>query len=457
MRTVTGASGLVVVVGLAGLVGSCGSSSSSPGSQFCQSWASAFCQKLYACTPVDQRDANFLGGSSQSQCTSIWTQTCADPPPQGATFDVNCSGGAHVDTAAKTACLNELSTISCDDFNSPTYVSVCDQVCGSSGSGGTGGTGGTGSGGAAGDPHAFCEALNGKTCELAFACTATSSMDATFAAIYGTSLGECQGSKTSARCANATCMPSYDPISGNSCIQIFSLYTCADIVNNLPADCAVACPVAGNADGGVDAAAGAGGGTGGSSGGAGGGSGGKGGGSGGAGGGVGGVGGKGGSGGASGSGGTSPGSNLIINGDFSNGLTEWGITLQAGSLTNSGVVSGQLCVTLGAYTTVTLGWPSDTSTVFSLPSGGTYQLSYQARTTIGLAGFEIQVGQGVAPYTQIDFMTQADVPGSQLDTFTHTFSPALAEPQGGFAFNAISGAASGTVLCVDNVSLTAVN
>jgi hypothetical protein len=50
--------------------------------------------------------------------------------------------------------MNELSTITCDDFNSPTYVSVCDQVCGGSQSGGTGGvgggTGGTSTGGTGG-------------------------------------------------------------------------------------------------------------------------------------------------------------------------------------------------------------------------------------------------------------------------------------------------------------------
>jgi hypothetical protein len=151
------------------------------------------------------------------------------------------------------------------------------------------------------------------------------------------------------------------------------------------------------------------------------------------------------------------GQNLIVNGDFSNSVTDWKIVLDAGSLTNSGILNGQLCVTFGAYTTVTLGWPSDTTTVFALQVGTTYQLSYQADTTMGLAGFEAQVGQGVAPYTQIDFMTQADVPGSHLDTFTHTFTPSVAEPQGGFAFNIVSGASAGTVVCVDNVSLTAVN
>ena len=416
-----------VVVGLLCGAAGCGGSSS-PGAQFCQSWAAAFCQKLYACTPADQRGADFLGGSSQTQCTSIWTHACADPPPQGVTFDVNCSGGRHVNTAAKTACLNELSTISCDTFNSPTYASVCNQVCaGASQSGGTGGA--DGGGGGPTDPGSFCQALNKKACALAFQCTPLSSMDSTFTAIYGSSLSECQGSKVSALCQDATCMPSYDPVAGKSCVDIFSLYSCADIANNLPADCTLACPIAGNGspDGGVDAAGG-----------------------------TGGVGGRGGSGGG-GTGGTGPGPNLILNGDFSQDITYWGITLDAGSLGNSGVTNGELCVTLGAYTTVTIGWPKDLSKVFSLRTGVTYQLSYQAQTTMGLAQFEAQVGQGVPPYAQIDFMTTADVPGSQLLSFAHTFSITTPEPQGGFAFNIISGPASPTTVCMAHISLVALN
>jgi hypothetical protein len=322
------------IVVMAGLLSGCGGGgvSGSPGAQFCQSWADAFCQKLYACTPVDQRGADFLGGSSQSQCTSVWTHACTDPPPQGVTFDVNCSGSAHVNSAAKTSCLNELSTISCDNFNSPTYVSVCDQVCGgtSDDAGAEGGAGGGADAGAGGS--------NG-------------------------------------------------------------------------------------ADSGVDAAGGAGGGTGGTG----------------------------------GTGGASTGPNLIVNGDFSSDITDWKITQDAGSVTNGGVTNGQLCVTLGAYTTVTIGWPSDISTVFSLQTGVTYQLSYQARTTGGLPQFEVQVGQGVPPYTQIDFMSTADVPGSQILTFTHGFVLSTPEPQGGMAFNIISGPTSATTVCVAHISLVALN
>jgi hypothetical protein len=145
----------VFLVGLMAGAWSCGGGSSSPGSEFCQSWATGFCQKLYDCTPADQRGADFLGGPSQSTCVQGWAATCSNPQ-NGQSFDVNCSNGAHVNTAAKSLCLNELSTITCDQFNSPDYMSVCTQVCGSSqtgtggtgvGGAGTGGTGATGTGG----------------------------------------------------------------------------------------------------------------------------------------------------------------------------------------------------------------------------------------------------------------------------------------------------------------------
>jgi hypothetical protein len=156
MKTWRFGCGALLALAAAGFAAaSCGGGSSA-GAQFCQQWATEFCQRLYDCTPVDQRGTNFAGGSSQSQCVQGWTATCADPPPSGETFDVNCSGGVHVNTAAESACMSELSTITCDEFTSPTYVSVCNQVCqkgsgtgsggSSSGTGGGGGMGGSGTG-----------------------------------------------------------------------------------------------------------------------------------------------------------------------------------------------------------------------------------------------------------------------------------------------------------------------
>jgi hypothetical protein len=459
---------LGIVVGLAGLVADCGGGSASPGAQFCQSWASAFCQKLYACTPADMRGADFLGGSSEAQCTEIWNQSCVATPPPGTTFDVNCSGGAQVNAAAKTACLNELSSISCDDFTAPTYQSVCDQVCtekdgGAAGAGGPGTAGTTGSGGTAGtggalggtdagpptDPLTFCEALNRQTCELAFNCVPAASMDATFTGTFGSSVAECQGSKTQALCANATCMPSYDPTAGSSCIAIYALYTCADVANGLPADCTQACPIAGNGGSGGGAGASGGGGTGGTVGGQAG--------TGGASGGHAGTAGTSGGGGAGGTGGGSPGANIIANGDFSNGLTGWGLVVDAGTLAGQMITNGQLCMTLGTYTTVTLGFPSDLSGAFVLTGGVNYQISYQASTTVSVGKLEVKLGSDLPPYTQTEFLTDADVPGSAPLTFTHQFSVATTDPQAGLAFNIVSGPSISTTVCVSNVSLVAMD
>jgi hypothetical protein len=469
-----GSWGIVVgLASLAGLIADCGGGAS-PGAQFCQSWASAFCQKVYACTPADMRGTDFLGGSSESQCTSIWNQSCAAAPPADTTFDVNCSGGAQVNAAAKTACLNELSSISCDDFTAPTYQSVCDQVCGqgtggaagatgpgSAGNSGDGGTAGAaGASGAAGtsggidagaptDPLKFCELLNEQTCALAFNCVPAASRDSTFVGTFGSSVAECQGSKTQALCANATCMPSYDPTAGASCIAIYALYTCADVANGLPADCMQACQIAGNGGSGGAAGTSGGAGIGGTAGGQAG--------TGGASGGHPGTAGTSGSAGAGGAGGVSPGANIITNGDFSNGLIGWGLTTDTGTLAGQMISNGQLCMTLGTYTTVTLGFPGDLSGAFALTGGVSYQISYQASTTVSVGKLEVKLGSDLPPYTQTEFLTDADVPGSAPLTFTHQFSVATTDPQAGLAFNIVSGPSISTTVCVANVSLVALN
>jgi hypothetical protein len=127
----------------------CGGGSGGAGSQFCGEWATAFCRKVWACTADPA--SNPFAGSSEAECTRGYAALCAQPQPAGQTFDVNCVG-KQVNQAAKTSCLNKLSTVSCDDFNSATYDDDCDLVCtaggtGGTGGGGTGGTGGTSGGG----------------------------------------------------------------------------------------------------------------------------------------------------------------------------------------------------------------------------------------------------------------------------------------------------------------------
>jgi hypothetical protein len=319
-------------------------------------------------------------------------------------------------------CLDELSTITCDDFNSPTYVSVCKQVCGG-GSAGAGGIGGSGGAGGAGgrapippptDATTFCHDIQRVTCELYFGCTPPDMRNATFVDLFGSTVDECEGPKA-ASCANY-CRAPYDVTVGTDCIDKFAAFTCDDLTSKLlPDSCSSICPDPTGSGGG----GGAGGGAGGS-----------------------------GGGGASG--------NLIVNGDFSNGQTDWGVTVQAGGLASQiYVITGQLCFSLAANTTVTIGWPTDPSTAFAIRSGVKYQLSYDASTVVQLTSFEAKVGQAVPPYTGTDYRVNETVFTGSAQTFTHTFTAAADDLQAGLAFNVVS--ATGTNLCLGAVSLGIVN
>jgi pilus assembly protein FimV len=151
----------------------------------------------------------------------------------------------------------------------------------------------------------------------------------------------------------------------------------------------------------------------------------------------------------------SSGSNLVINGDFSMGMTDWAIP--DGTPTNPGVTNGQFCLTLGTSVgEVIVGW-GDTSTFFAVNTGTNYTLSYQASSTGALSKFEAHVGQVGAPYG-IDYTTNNngsnDTPGAGLTTFTHNFTVTTSDPQAGLAFDMAATAGTPKV-CLDNASLTA--
>ena len=150
--------------------------------------------------------------------------------------------------------------------------------------------------------------------------------------------------------------------------------------------------------------------------------------------------------------GVPPGS-LVANGDFSQGVAHWGLTNQGYGTPTYAVTNGQLCVTMPTYGSVTLGWPSDPASAFALSAGSSYTFSYQASTTAKLPGFEAKIGQAVTPYTGVDFDTTFDVPTSSLQTFTHTFTPSVADAAAGVAFNLVNGTQAVSV-CFDNVAVT---
>jgi hypothetical protein len=273
MRTFIVASVLTVAV----TTGCGGSGSGGAGAQFCNDQATAWCKKVFECTPADMKDATFnmIYGTSATQCASMWATLCTMTPPAGQVPDINCSGGKHVNTAARDLCLNDLATVSCTDFNDPNHTNTCNQVCtttdtsgtggsgspdgggagqGGSGAGtggaggsltGAGGTVGTGSGGSSGTSTAlgFCLTLNDTLCNRTFACTPADQRDATFVSTYGSTVTQCYA-MTEPQCAGATCSSVYSPSAGAQCIADVQSATCDAFLAEVfvSTACANTCP-----------------------------------------------------------------------------------------------------------------------------------------------------------------------------------------------------------------------
>jgi hypothetical protein len=161
-----------------------------------------------------------------------------------------------------------------------------------------------------------------------------------------------------------------------------------------------------------------------------------------------------GTGGNPGSGGGPSGPNLIVNGDFSENDTNWGVP--NGSPTSKGVQNGQYCITLNNGTgQVILGW-GGTAVSANLSANVNYTLSFQASASSALSGFDTHVGSAVSVGGSypLDKDLGNDTIGTGLQTFTHMFSLTSADSQAGVAFLISVGTGTSTV-CVDNVSLTA--
>ncbi len=160
-----------------------------------------------------------------------------------------------------------------------------------------------------------------------------------------------------------------------------------------------------------------------------------------------------GTGGMTGTGGQAAGE-LITNGDFSNGVNSWGLPANStiGTVSGPTVTNGALCVTLGAASSTTIGYPSGGTPPFQLNAGATYRFSYQASLSpSGGTTIEAKIGQTVTPYsaTGSDFMNEPI--GTSLQTLTHMFTRASTDSSMGVAFNIMGGPAT---FCIDNVSLT---
>jgi Carbohydrate binding domain len=154
-------------------------------------------------------------------------------------------------------------------------------------------------------------------------------------------------------------------------------------------------------------------------------------------------------GGNTGTGGSTGGSNLVTNGDFSQGMTDWNLT---GSPSSSGVNNGEYCMMLTmGQGQIILGW-GDSTTSVSLMANVNYTVSYQARASNG-ATIDVHVGQAVGSFN-LDKDLGNDSPGNGTQTFTHMFSLTGADAQAGIAFLVSTSSSSGSMICIDNLTLT---
>jgi hypothetical protein len=123
--------------------------------------------------------------------------------------------------------------------------------------------------------------------------------------------------------------------------------------------------------------------------------------------------------------------NLITNGDFSQGMTLWNTVNGTQTIT---VTNGELCVDSPAGTVVTLAWPQNsTGPALTLSMSASYTFSYKARATSMNVTVDAKVGHTASPYTA-DFETASDAVTTSEQPFTHTFTPAQDDSSTGLAF-----------------------
>ncbi|HVU49874.1 MAG TPA: hypothetical protein VHL80_04260 [Polyangia bacterium] len=243
----------------------CGGGSSSPGSDFCAKYATAVCQRDFAC-PDPANPLPF----TMSQCVQGFTQECTNKPPAGQVPDVNCYGATQVNATAQTMCLQAIPAATCDEINNGTftYDDVCGQVCttattgaagSTSGAGGATGaagsttgaagsaTGAAGAGGAGAVPPdgmSFCLQLSMVDCDRAYDCVPAAMRDADFVASEGNNITECKGTLTTQACDGFGAMcGTYSTTFAQACLSKYATETCDQILADMgpPAECFFAC------------------------------------------------------------------------------------------------------------------------------------------------------------------------------------------------------------------------
>ncbi len=143
--------------------------------------------------------------------------------------------------------------------------------------------------------------------------------------------------------------------------------------------------------------------------------------------------------------GGNPANNLVANGDFSQGDTNWHFENGAASVNN-----GQYC-TSSINASALFGW-QNMSTPLVLMNGQSYTLSYRAMGSNN-AVLHIKVAHAVGSFTPDDYETNPDDKlTASLQTFTHTFTPTMGNDDNtGIAFFVMAG----QNICLASVSLVA--
>jgi hypothetical protein len=134
--------------------------------------------------------------------------------------------------------------------------------------------------------------------------------------------------------------------------------------------------------------------------------------------------------------GGSPGNNLIANGDFSDGATNWHTENGTGN-----VNGGAYCVGSPSGSTL-VGYAAPTGTMLSL--SGAYKLTFQAS---GGGTVHVKIGMAVSPYSA-DYEGNSSI-SSGLQTYTHNFT--ANDNNAGIAFTFMNAGTS--TVCLDNVAL----
>lgn len=146
---------------------------------------------------------------------------------------------------------------------------------------------------------------------------------------------------------------------------------------------------------------------------------------------------------------TCGGENLIANGDFSDGSTNWQIT-QADTGVTYGMSGASYCVSLPSYSEAYFGWGNSLTSV-AIAGGYGYTFSYTVSSTDELYSFQAKIGHTVTPYTVV-YSTTTDSPGPTPTTFSHSFTPTYSDTGAGIAFY-LYAYSTGATVCFADVSL----